>query len=136
MQGTDGTEFKPFITNTDEIYVFEPSSCLSLKMINDENILKSENVKGIPTQRFFPASHDKETQECYCQEKNLTDCPIDLINIKTCVENFKIIDMNILISSPYYLHNPDLQNLIELKTPELFTRENYGTFLDVEKVKI
>lgn len=135
LQGTDGTEFKPFITASDELYVFEPSSCLSLKMINDENILKSEKVKEIPTIRFFPAPRDKETQECYCHEKNLTECPSDLINIKSCVENFKIIDLNILISSPYYFHNPNLQNLIDLKIPESFTLKNYGTYLDVEKVK-
>ena len=102
-------------------------------MISNENILENENIKQISAQRFFPAPF---TQECYCQEINKSQCQTDLVNIKSCVESFKLIDLNMFISSPYYFNNPDLLNLTGIKPPINFTMKNFGTYLDVEKVKM
>lgn len=134
MRGTDGTEFAPYY-DSEPFFIFEPNGCQSLQVANDESVMPSRDVHGISTRRFFPKPRDQATRECFCMEESLDECPEGTLNIKSCGEEFAKLDLNVILTSAYFLGNPELLNETSLEPPENFTVDNYGTFLDVEPVR-
>lgn len=133
IKGTDAVQFKPFLTENDVIYAFEPMLCRSIKFAHDPKVMKSVSVKGIDTIRYYATDDNfARTVEnmCYCTEKDLDMCPADLVNLNNCGASAGIMDM--LVSTPYfYPFTENLKNTTMLP-PLPMSYENYGTYLDIE----
>lgn len=133
IKGTDAIQFKPFLTENDIIYAFEPMICRSFKFAHDPKVMKSTSVKGIDTIRYYATDDNfarSSENMCFCNEKNLDMCPADLINLNKCGASKNVMDM--LVSTPYFY--PFTENLknTSMKAPLTMNYENYGTFLDIE----
>ena len=135
IKGTDGSQFKPSITEYDVIYAYEPLVCRWGKLIHDSKVMPSVDHRGIDSIRFF-ASDDNfarsEQNRCYCVEDSYDDCPANLINMKRCGFAKGVMDM--LISAPYFQPFPEILNSTSIKPPLPLNYLNYGTYLDVEPV--
>nr|AUG84551.1 sensory neuron membrane protein [Tyrophagus putrescentiae] len=133
IKGTDAVQFKPFLTEQDHLYAFEPMICKSFKLVHDPKVMQSTSIKGIDTIRYY-ATDDNFARipenQCHCTEKNFDLCPADLLNLNNCGVAKGMMDM--LVSSPYFQPFPENLRNTTIHAPLPMTYENYGTYVDVE----
>ena len=136
VNGTDGTQFKPFLTEDDQIWAFEPMLCRKLDFLSHHGNISMSNVeiKGIPTIRFVVTYENfarSLRNRCFCLEDSEDKCPAGALNLVACssAQNVEVI-----ASSPYFYTNPTLLNQSHLEMKH-FSLNQYGTILDIEPVR-
>ena len=128
LNGTDGTQFAPEISEDDTLYVFVTELCRALYLQHNTNT----DVHGIatlqftvPSKLFFNATLNPDngafcTKKCY---------PTGILDVSVCQVN-STVSLPVFISAPhFYQGDPELiKNVTGLNPNE----QDHGTFLDVE----
>uniref|UniRef100_A0A3Q2XMQ4 CD36 molecule (CD36 blood group) n=1 Tax=Hippocampus comes TaxID=109280 RepID=A0A3Q2XMQ4_HIPCM len=131
INGTDGSNFAPFVDATKPIYFFSSDICRSVSA----NFEHSVELKEIPVYRFgllpstLASPVDNPDNHCYCRDPKTTkNCTMaGVLDISSCQDG-----QPIYISLPHFLHGtPSLHQAIKGLNP---SEEHHKTYLDVEPI--
>ncbi|XP_061617640.1 platelet glycoprotein 4 [Phyllopteryx taeniolatus] len=131
INGTDGSNFAPFVDATKPLFFFSSDICRSVSASYE----RSTVLKEIPVYRFgllastLASPADNPDNHCYCRDPKTTkNCTIaGVLDISSCQDG-----QPIYISLPHFLYgSPSLQEAIRgLDANE----EHHKTYLDVEPI--
>ncbi|XP_077355254.1 platelet glycoprotein 4 [Festucalex cinctus] len=131
INGTDGSNFAPFVDATKPIFFFSSDICRSVSA----NFEYSTELKKIPVYRFgllpstLASPVDNPDNRCYCRDPKTTkNCTIaGVLDISSCQDG-----QPVYISLPHFLHGtPSLHQAIKGLNP---IEEHHKTYLDVEPI--
>ncbi|XP_051911393.1 platelet glycoprotein 4 [Hippocampus zosterae] len=131
INGTDGSNFAPFMDPTKPIYFFSSDICRSVSA----NFEHSSELKEIPVYRFgllpstLASPVDNPDNHCYCRNPKTTkNCTLaGVLDISSCQDG-----QPIYISLPHFLHaTPSMHQAIKGLNP---SEEHHKTYLDVEPI--
>nr|QLI62111.1 sensory neuron membrane protein 1 [Streltzoviella insularis] len=123
-EGTDGTVFPPFLTESDRLQSFASDLCRSFKPWYQ----KKTSYRGIKTNRYVANigdfANDPELQ-CYCESPS--QCPK-----KGLMDLTKCIGAPMYVSMPHYLESdPELLQNVKGLTPDI---NAHGIQIDFEPI--
>lgn len=126
INGTDGTQFAPRVTNDETLYTFSPEICRSISFSYESSV----EVKKIKLYRFtvppevFKSGDIYPSNKGFCVEPGCL--PSGLLNVSLC----RPMNPPLVVSSPhFYQGNKSLLKTINGLHP---TKSAHETFLDVE----
>ncbi|CAG0902507.1 unnamed protein product [Darwinula stevensoni] len=124
INGTDGNNFRPFLTKESKIYAFNPDVCRSAHMTYREPM----EFMGVPGYRFRPppctyvSSRDDPANACFCETKECLGNGV--LNSSSCLES------PVTLSSPHFLHaDPKFVNDAPGLKP---VEEEHGSYAELE----
>ncbi|XP_061662979.1 platelet glycoprotein 4 [Syngnathoides biaculeatus] len=131
INGTDGSNFAPFVDSTKPLFFFSSDICRSVSASYE----RSMDLKEIPVYRFgllpstLASPVDNPDNHCYCRDPKTTkNCTMaGVLDISSCQDG-----QPIYISLPHFLHgSSSLQRAIKGIDPN---EEHHNTYLDVEPI--
>ncbi|XP_049616763.1 platelet glycoprotein 4 [Syngnathus scovelli] len=131
INGTDGSNFAPFVDVTKPIFFFSSDICRSVSA----SFQYARDLKEIPVYRFgllqstLASPLDNPENHCYCRDPKTTkNCSLaGVLDISSCQDG-----QPIYISLPHFLHGtPSLHKAIKGLNP---IEEHHKTYLDVEPI--
>ncbi|XP_077450104.1 platelet glycoprotein 4 isoform X2 [Stigmatopora argus] len=129
INGTDGSNFAPYVDATKPLYFFSSDICRSVSASYERSL----ELKGIPVYRFtllastLASPLENPDNHCYCRDLETTkNCSMaGVLDISSCQKG-----QPIYISLPHFLHgSPSLLESVKGLKPIL---DEHDTYLQVE----
>ena len=133
LRGSDGFIYKPNLSKSDKVHVFNRDLCRSVPLEFDQEIV---NANGIPGYRFAPSKNvfgtpqENPDNACFCNNPGgRCDVPSGVFNVSACQ-----FGSPIMLSWPHFFQaDPKLINAVEGLNP---IKSEHQFVVDVQPVSL
>lgn len=113
VKGTDGFIYKPNLSKSENIYLFNRDLCRSIPLEFNKEIVNANGIPGyrfVPTANVFGTPQENPDNACFCNNPNgQCDVPSGIFNVSSCQ-----FGSPIYLSWPHFFQaDPKLLNTVE-----------------------